>query len=127
MTRSATPLFEGDLLEPGQHLNAAGVNVLDRREIDLRTIIRSAVVAVDSVETAKLESGDLLPAIEAGLLHWQHLAELGDILVGRRPGRTSDSDITLFKSHGMGLQDLYAARFVLDAANERGLGADMPG
>ena len=127
ITRAATPVFDGDLLEPGQHLNAAGINVLDRREIDLRSITRSAVVAVDSVPTAKLESGDLLPAFEAGLLHWENLAELGDILVGRRPGRASDRDITLFKSHGMGLQDLYAAKFVLDAAIELGLGVQMPG
>jgi alanine dehydrogenase len=126
MTRSDTPLFAGNLLQPGQHLNAAGANALDRREIDLETIKRCARVVVDSREVAKGECGDLLPAIEQGLLYWENIPDLGEILLGRRPGRTADNQITLFESHGMAMQDIYAGRYVLDCARERGLGVDLP-
>ena len=106
-------------------MTAAGGNSLDRREIDLVTIGRSAVIVVDSRETAQLECGDLLPAVEAGLIYWENIADLGDVLVGRRPGRTSDAQITLFESHGMCIEDLYVGKYVLDAARERNIGKDI--
>lgn len=126
MTRSDQPLFDGRLLQPGQHINAAGSNALDRREIDLATIRRCDVIVVDSREVAKGECGDLLPAIEQGLLYWENVADLGEVLVGRRPGRTAETQITLFESHGMAMQDVYAGRYVLDAARSRGVGVDLP-
>jgi ornithine cyclodeaminase len=125
MTRSDTPLFDGRLLAPGQHVNAAGANALDRREVDLETVRRARVV-VDSREVAKGECGDLLPAIEQGWLYWENIPDLGEVLTGQRPGRTSDRDITLFESHGMALQDLYTGRHVLDRARELGIGVDLP-
>ena len=126
MTRSDQPLFDGKLLQPGQHINAAGSNALDRREIDLATIKRCNVIVVDSREVAKGECGDLLPAIEQGLLYWENIADLGEVLLGRKAGRTTDGEITLFESHGMAMQDVYAGRFVLDVARERGIGVDLP-
>ena len=126
MTRSDQPLFDGRLLQPGQHINAAGSNALDRREIDLATIKRCNVIVVDSREVAKGECGDLLPAIEQGLLYWENIADLGEVLLGRKAGREADSDITLFESHGMAMQDVYAGRYVLDVARERGIGVDLP-
>lgn len=126
MTRPSGPVFDGKLLEPGQHVNASGVNSMDKREIDLETIRRAEVVVVDSREVAQVESGDLLPAIEAGLIYWENLADLGDILVGRRQGRTSEREITLFKSHGMCIQDLYVGKHVLDVARETHVGIDLP-
>jgi len=125
MTRSDTPLFDGNLLEPGQHINAAGANALDRREIDLATIKRCDVIAVDSREVARGECGDLLPAIEQGLLYWENVPDLGEILIGQKPGRTSDQQITLFESHGMALQDIYTGKHVLDLARSRGIGRDV--
>ncbi|MCC7081356.1 MAG: ornithine cyclodeaminase family protein [Burkholderiales bacterium] len=125
MTRSDTPLFDGRLLAPGQHINAAGSNALDRREVDLEAVRRARVV-VDSREVARGECGDLLPAIERGLLYWEQVADLGEVLIGQRPGRTSDDDITLFESHGMGLQDLYTGRHVLELARAQGVGVDLP-
>ncbi|CAH2600919.1 Ornithine cyclodeaminase [Rhodovastum atsumiense] len=114
MTRSAaTPVLDGAMLAPGMHINAAGVNRLDHRELDLEAVRRADVVAVDSRETARLESGDLLPAIEEGVLHWETLPELGDVLLGRHPGRSSEEQVTVFKSHGMALQDIYVAHHVL--------------
>jgi ornithine cyclodeaminase len=126
MTRSDQPLFDGRLLQPGSHINAAGSNALDRREIDLATIKRCNVIVVDSREVAKGECGDLLPAIEQGLVYWENIADLGEILLGRRPGRSSDDQITLFESHGMAMQDVYAGRYVLDTARAQGIGVDLP-
>jgi ornithine cyclodeaminase len=126
MTRSDQPLFDGRLLQPGSHINAAGSNALDRREIDLATIKRCNVIVVDSREVAKGECGDLLPAIEQGLLYWENIADLGEVLLGRKPGRSADGDITLFESHGMAMQDVYAGRHVLDVARSRGIGVDLP-
>ncbi len=126
ITPSATPLFDGVWLEAGQHVNAAGSNEFNRHEIDLETIKRSDVIVVDSREVAQAESGDLLPAVDAGLVQWEHLAGLADIVAGRRAARTSDRQITLFESHGMCIEDLYVAKHVLDAARQRDVGVDLP-
>ena len=126
MTRSDQPMFDGNLLQPGQHINAAGSNALDRREIDLATIKRCDAIVVDSREVAKGECGDLLPAIEQGLLYWENTADLGEVLLGHKPGRTADAQITLFESHGMAMQDVYAGSYVLDTARARGIGIDLP-
>ncbi len=126
MTRARTPVFDGKLLEPGQHINATGVNALDRCEIDLETIKRSAVIVVDSREVARNECGDLLPALEAGLLYWENIPDLADLVIGRRPGRISDTDITLFESQGMCIEDLYVGKYVLDVALEKNIGVDLP-
>lgn len=126
MTRAETPLFDGNLLAPGQHVNAAGANALNRREIDLAAIKRCDVIAVDSRDVARGECGDLLPAFEQGLIHWENVPELGEIIVGCRPGRTADSQITLFESHGMGIQDIYTGHHLLEIARQRGIGVDLP-
>lgn len=126
MTRSDQPVFDGNLLQPGQHVNAAGSNALDRREIDLAAIRRCDVIVVDSREVARGECGDLLPAIEQGLLYWENIADLGEVLLGRRPGRTAETEITLFESHGMAMQDVYAGHYVLARARERNIGVDLP-
>jgi ornithine cyclodeaminase len=126
ITRASQPLFDGRWLEPGQFVAAAGSNSLDRREIDLETVRRASLVVVDARETAERESGDLLPAVEAGLVRWQRLTELGEIVAGTRPGRSDASQIALFESHGMGLQDIYTAAQVLHLARERGLGTLLP-
>jgi len=127
ITKSATPVLLGDWLEPGQHVNAAGSNALTRRELDLRAVQRCELIAVDSRETARKECGDLLPLVEAGWAHWESLPEVGEIAAGLRPGRTSDQQITLYESHGMGIQDLYTARKVYDLARAQGLGREVPG
>jgi ornithine cyclodeaminase/alanine dehydrogenase-like protein (mu-crystallin family) len=126
VTRSETPLFAGELLSPGQHINAVGSNALNRREIDLAAIRRADVIVVDSAEVAQRECGDLLPAVEAGLLHWNNIPDLGRVLLGREPGRSSPDQITLFESQGMGIEDIYVGKHVLDEALTRGVGIDLP-
>lgn len=127
VTTAASPLFEADWLEAGTHINGAGSNALIRQELSEATIRRCGLVCVDSVPTALAEAGDLLPLLEKGRLHQRQLLELGDVIIGRRPGRTSPEEITLFESQGMAIQDLAVAVRVLAAAKDRGLGQTLPG
>lgn len=122
ITRSSTPVVSGSWLAPGQHINAAGANVLTRREFEVNSIERCDLLVVDSRETARRECGDLLPLVESGHLDWNVLPELGEVLEGLRPGRTDAAQITLYKSHGMAVQDLYVGASVLERARTQGLG-----
>ena len=126
VTTSARPLFEAEWLEPGAHVNAAGSNALIRQELSEAAIRRCGLVVVDSVPTALAEAGDLLPLLEKGRLHSRQLVELGDIVVGRHPGRADAGQITLFESQGLAIQDLAVALRLLAAAQARGLGRDLP-
>jgi ornithine cyclodeaminase len=126
MTKSTTPVIDGDWLQPGQHVNAAGSNALSRREIDAKTVSRAALIAVDSRGTARNECGDLIAAVETGKLSWDTLPEIGEVLTGRVPGRRHRDDITLYESHGMGIQDLYTAAKLVELARSRKLGTALP-
>jgi ornithine cyclodeaminase len=126
VTRAEVPVFNGETLPPGVHVNAVGSNALNRREIDVATLKAVDVLVVDSVEVAQRECGDLLPALEAGLIHWRNVPDLGDVLTGRHAGRTSNDQITLFESQGMGLQDLYVGHHVWQEALRRRIGVDLP-
>ena len=125
ITTSATPVFDGEWLGEGTHVNAAGSNSLLRREIDETTVRRSDPVVVDSRPSALKEAGDLLPAFEKGRLHAGALTELGEVIAGIRPGRTRASQITLFESQGMAMQDLIIASDLARLARERGLGEEL--
>jgi alanine dehydrogenase len=126
VTTATLPLFDAEWLEPGTHINAAGSNALIRQELSEAAVRRCALVCVDSVPTALAEAGDLLPLLEKGRLHARQLVELGDVMIGRRPGRQNASEITLFESQGMAIQDLALGVRLLAAARERGLGVDLP-
>ena len=126
ITKASEPVLKGDWLEAGQHINAAGSNALIRREIDLAAVKRANYIVVDSRGTARNECGDLLPAVESGLIDWDSLTELGDIIANRAPKRTSPHQITLYESHGMGIQDLYVANELVELSRERGIGVDLP-
>jgi ornithine cyclodeaminase len=126
ITTAATPVFDGDWLDAGTHITAAGSNSLVRREIDEAAVRRAAVVCVDARATALKECGDLLPLLEKGRLHEGQMVELGEVIAGVRPGRGDARQITLFESHGMAIQDLALARRVLDQARNRGLGMELP-
>jgi alanine dehydrogenase len=126
ITTATAPLFDGDWLAAGTHVSAAGSNALIRREIDDKTVQRAAVICVDSRATALRECGDLLTVLEKGRLHPGQWVELGELVVGRRPGRSDSQQITLFESQGMAIQDLVLAERVLKLARERGLGRELP-
>ena len=125
ITTSATPVFDGESLAPGTHVNAAGSNSLLRQEIDETTVRRANPVVVDSRPSAMKEAGDLLPALEKGRLHAGALTELGEVIAGIRPGRTSRDQITLFESQGMAMQDLIIAAELVRSARERGIGEEV--
>lgn len=126
VTTAARPLFAGEWLEPGTHINAAGSNAQIRQEIDEASIRRCSLIAVDSVEVALRESGDLFPMVEKGRLHAGQLVPLGQIIAGRQRGRPDEASITLFESQGMAIQDLALARRILELAELRGLGTPLP-
>jgi ornithine cyclodeaminase len=126
ITTAATPLFDGDWLASGTHINAAGSNSLIRREIDETTVLRADIVCVDNRATAVRESGDLLAVLEKGKLHEAGLAELGEIVIGKGHRRGDAEQITLFESHGMAIQDLAVAVRLVAVARERGIGREQP-
>lgn len=127
VTTAATPLFDGDWLAPGTHLNAAGSNSLVRRELGEDVVRRCSLIVVDSVETALREAGDLFPLLEKGRLQARALHELGDLICGRQQGRSDNQEITLFESQGMAIQDLAVAARVDELARQRGLGREVSG
>lgn len=126
ITKSAKPTINGEWLTPGVHINAAGSNALSRAEIDDATVKRCNLITVDSRGTAQKECGDLVSSAEKGVIQWEYLTEIGDVFAGKAKGRTSRDQITLYESHGMGIQDLYAAAKALELAKARGLGAELP-
>ena len=126
VTTAAAPLFDAKWLSPGTHINAAGSNSLIRREVGEDVLKASKTIVVDSRESALKEAGDLLPALEKGRLAERTLVELGDVLIGRHPGRSGADEITLFESQGMAIQDLSLAVRLEALARERGLGVELP-
>ena len=126
ITTASSPLFDAAWLSPGTHINAAGSNSLIRREVGEDVLKVSRPIVVDSVETALKEAGDLLPVMEKGRLSERQLVELGDIILGRHPGRSKPEDITLFESQGMAIQDISVAVRLEALARENGLGVDLP-
>ena len=122
ITNAGEPLFDGDMLPAGAFVAAAGANRLARREVDIATIARAVTVAVDDPEQARLESGELTAAVEAGALAWDDVVPFGDIVTGRRPARTGDGAVTLFKSLGIAIEDVAFARVVYERACAAGMG-----
>ena len=126
ITTAANPLFDAAWLSPGTHINAAGSNSVIRREVGEDVLKLCRPIVVDSVDTALKEAGDLLPLLEKGRLSERQLVELGDVILGRHPGRAKAEDITLFESQGMAIQDIAVAVRLEALAREQGLGIELP-
>lgn len=121
-TSSPTPLFDGSLVRPGTHINGIGSHTPNARELDTVIVERSKFVA-DSAEACLSEAGDLMIPIDEGAITADHVhAELGEIVLGRKPARENDEEITLFKSVGLAIQDVATAKLVYDKAVEAGIG-----
>jgi len=126
VTGSSKPVFDGRWLRPGVHINAVGSNFAEKQELDALTVRRAHHIVVDDLAVARLECGDLLhPDASAGL-DWNAIHSLSDVVGGLVPGRTAPDEITLFESHGMGLEDLAVASVILDLAQRRGIGMEIP-
>jgi len=124
-TTSREPVLNGEWLSDGSHLNVVGSNFLGKAEIDLQTIRRAKRIVVDNKDQCRIEAGDLLPAVEEGLLDWANVQELGQIITGRYPGREAKQEITLFKSVGLAIEDVATAAKVYEAANAKGIGKTL--
>jgi alanine dehydrogenase len=124
-TNSVNPVVEADWFAPGVHINAVGVNFAEKRELDAETVDRCDVIAADSVEDAKIESGELIAAFGDDAADWARVIELADIVAGKVPGRTSPDQITLFKSNGIAIEDIVVAGGVFEMAKKRGIGREV--
>jgi alanine dehydrogenase len=124
-TTSSTPVFEGGWLKDGTHVNAIGSHSPTVQELDSDTVARARVV-VDSKSAVLAEAGDLIVPIQAGRISADHIyGELGELVTGRKPGRVSDGEITLFKSVGLALQDAATAAKAYQLAKAAGKGIEV--
>ena len=126
ITSAREPVVLGEWLARGAHVNAAGGNHWQRREIDEAAVLRSELIVVDDLEQAKIECGDLMWPEARGSFRWSMAHELHDVVAGRVPGRLSQQGITLFESMGVALEDIAAADLVYRKARERGIGTELP-
>jgi ornithine cyclodeaminase len=122
-TAAREPVLLGDWIMPGAHINAVGASAPMARELDTRAVVNSRLF-VDSRESALNEAGDFLIPKKEGAIGDDHiLGELGEILLGRVRGRSSAREITLFKSLGLGVEDVAAAHHIYQKALQKGMGA----
>ena len=125
ITNARDPVVKGEWISEGVHINAAGSNSLVRKELDNDAVRKSDIITVDSREQAQLECGDLLIAAERGAVNWETVTELGEVVSGKTPGRTSDTQVTLFESQGLAIQDVATATKIYELAQENGLGQEI--
>jgi ornithine cyclodeaminase/alanine dehydrogenase-like protein (mu-crystallin family) len=124
-TGSPMPLFDGMLIGAGAHINAVGAFTPETRELD-SGLIRRAKVIIDSESAAGREAGDLLIAVSEGTIEPSHFAvTLSDVVSGKMAGRTSNDEITVFKSCGLAIEDLATARLAYNRAVELGFGTSI--
>jgi alanine dehydrogenase len=126
MTTAREPILFGSWLKEGMHINAAGSNHWIRREVDDEVIKKANSVVVDSKEDAYVEAGDLLYPIERGIIRWDQIHELADLVSGKVVSRKSSSDITLFESQGIAISDIATAALAYERAKAEGLGQEIP-
>lgn len=124
-TNSAEPVVHGEWLASGAHVNAIGANGYARRELDDAAVLHCAVVATDDREQAMTEARELIDLTRDGKLDWDEVAELGDLVQGTHPGRGDDTDITLFKSLGIALEDIAFGKLIYERAVAAGRGTEM--
>ena len=125
ITNSRDPVLRGEWLEPGALVAAAGANVVTRRELDNTVLERARFVCCDWIEQARLESGDLVEPIQAGVLDWLEVHELHEVVAGETVGRQSDDDIVVFKSNGLAAWDIALGAEAVRVAREQGVGTDV--
>lgn len=128
MTTAREPVFDGNDLEPGTTVIAAGSNRATNREVDDETFRRAAAgrIVTDSLEGAQFESGDLIAAVRNRAIQWGQVVEIGLIASGVMPGRGSDEEINLFLSQGVAIEDVALGAELYKRAKVRGVGREMP-
>lgn len=124
-TNSRDPVLLGRWLAAGAHVNLVGSNFLSRAEADVDVFRRAKLVTIDSKDQGRLEAGDFTAALNDGVLHWSDVKELAPVLVGRYPGRQAADEVTVFKSLGLGVEDIAVAVRVVELARQRGVGREL--
>lgn len=125
-TRSTDPVFDGNDLLPGTHINGVGSYLPHMREVDVATVLRTGKIVVDDLVGVKDEAGELIYAEEIGKWSFNNVhGQLGELVVGKKPGRQSSEEITFFKSVGAAYFDLAVAKGVYSKANETGAGTKV--
>jgi alanine dehydrogenase len=124
-TTAMNPVVSGAWLAAGTHINAIGANFAQKRELESDAVDRAAIIAVDSIQQANIESGDLIQAFGDDNSRWQQVRELCEIVAGKRPGRKNPEQITLFKSNGIASWDLAVGAYVFNCAEKKGLGRKL--
>ena len=124
-TSSATPPFDGNKIKPGTHINGIGSHTPNARELDSAIIKRSKFIG-DSKEACFKEAGDILLPIAEGIINESHFyAELGEIITHKKEGRTTEDEITIFKSNGLAIQDVATAKLIYEKALAAGIGQEV--
>jgi len=124
-TFAKEPVLAAEWVAAGAHINAMGSNQAGRREIPAEMVRRADSIVVDSIEQARMESGDLLMAFDDHDWTSPRLVELQDVVSGRSPARTRPEQVTLFKSVGLAVEDVIAAGFVYQRALASGRGSPV--
>ncbi|HTC66589.1 MAG TPA: hypothetical protein VK685_05620, partial [Candidatus Acidoferrum sp.] len=125
-TTASHPVVTGSDIAPGMHINAIGVNHAHKQELDEAAVRRADLIAVDSIEQSRQEAGDLIMAFGQDESKWSSVKKLADIVDGKIPGRSNETDVTLFKSNGIASWDLAVAVGVWNMAGEKNLGRKLP-
>ena len=125
-TSAREPVIRRDWLVPGAHVNAVGASIPSARELDTETVADSALYC-DSRESLRNEAGEYLLALKEGAITGENhvRGELGEVLAGIAPGRLSDEELTVFRSLGLGVEDLAAAEAAVAAARAMGIGTEV--
>ncbi|HMG33483.1 MAG TPA: ornithine cyclodeaminase family protein [Blastocatellia bacterium] len=124
-TTSPSPLFDGDWVKAGTHINAVGTFTPSATELDTATIVR-ARVAIDSWSAAGKEAGEILIPLSEGAISQDHIVgELSDIVCGKISGRASEDQITVFKSSGLAIEDLVTAQLAYQKALQLSAGVEV--
>jgi ornithine cyclodeaminase/alanine dehydrogenase-like protein (mu-crystallin family) len=125
-TTASQPVVNGADLSPGVHINAIGANHAHKRELDDEAVASADVIVVDSVEQSRQEAGDLIIAFHGDEICWTGVKKLSEVVAGKVGGRTSDTEVTLFKSNGIASWDLGVAMKAYALAREKKLGRELP-
>lgn len=124
-TSSATPIFDGNKIKEGAHINGIGSHTPGARELDTNIVKRSKFIG-DSRTACFNEAGDIMIPLKEGAIKESHFyAELGEIITGKKTGRENDKEITLFKSNGLAIQDAATAKLIYEKAVEKGIGVKI--
>ncbi|MCX6250699.1 MAG: ornithine cyclodeaminase family protein [Bacteroidetes bacterium] len=124
-TSSSAPLFDGNKIKEGTHINGIGSHTPNARELDTAIVKRSKFIG-DSREACFKEAGDIIIPVAEGAITESHFyAELGEIITGKKPARTNEKEITIFKSNGLAIQDVAAAHLVYQRAMAAGIGINV--